>query len=88
MDLYWLYLLFVLHIVNPVSVFVVDSRTGLQLQSGQIGSLAAALDWSEVRLAVFLSLIVFTLATLVANAIAKTFANPRLAGLHPSVSAA
>jgi hypothetical protein len=70
-----MYLIFMSHVINPVSVFVADSRTGLHLPSGHIGSLVATLDWSGVRLALFLSLIVFALATLVADAAGKTLAS-------------
>jgi hypothetical protein len=66
-DLYWLYLIFWWRVINPVTVFAVDSHTGRHLQSGQIGNLVATLAWSEVRLAVLLSLVVFVLATLTAN---------------------
>ncbi|MGA9724356.1 MAG: hypothetical protein WBQ86_17990 [Candidatus Binatus sp.] len=75
LDVYWLYLTFLSHVMNPVSVFVVDSQTGLHLLSGQIGSLAVTVAWSEVWLAVLLSLFVFALATLVADAAGKMLAN-------------
>jgi len=68
MDLYWLYLICVSHVINPVSIFVVDAQTGRHLLSGQIGNLTATFAWGEVRLAVLASLIVFALATLVADA--------------------
>jgi hypothetical protein len=74
-DVYWLYLTFLSHVMNPVNVFVVNAQTGRHLLSGQIGSLAATVAWSEVRLAVLLSLFVFALATLVADAGAKMLAN-------------
>jgi hypothetical protein len=70
-DLYWLYLIFAGHVMNPVRVFVVDLKTGLHLQSGKIGGLATTLDWHEVRLAVLASLIVLVLGTLVVNAAGK-----------------
>lgn len=66
-ELYWLYLIFLSHVISPVSVSVVDSQTGRHLQSGQIGSLAVTVAWSEVQLAVLLSLVVFVLATLAVN---------------------
>lgn len=75
LDVYWLYLTFLSHVMNPVSVFVVNSQTGRHLQSGQIGSLAVTVAWSEVQLAVLLSLFVFALATLVADAGGKMLAN-------------
>lgn len=75
MDLYWLYLICISHVMNPVSVFVVD-LTGRHLQPGQIGSLTTTLAWSEVRLAVVASLIVFGLATLIADAGMQMFASP------------
>jgi hypothetical protein len=74
-ELYWLYLIFWSHVISPVSVFVVDSKTGLHLQSGQIGNLAVTLDWREVRLAVLLSLVVFVLATLIVNVGTEVFAS-------------
>jgi len=74
MDLYWLYLICLSHVMNPVSVFVMDMQTGRHLQSGQIGSLTSTLAWSEVRLAVVASLIVFALATLIADVGWKMFA--------------
>ncbi len=74
-DVYWLYLTFLSHVINPVSVFVVDSQTGRHLQSGQIGSLAVTVAWSEVRLAVILSLFVFALAALVVDAAGKMLAD-------------
>ena len=75
LDVYWLYLTFLSHVMNPVSVFVVDSQTGRHLLSGQIGSLTVTVAWSEVQLAVLLSLFVFALATLVADAGGKMLAN-------------
>jgi hypothetical protein len=75
MDFYWLYLICLSHVINPVSVFVVD-LTGRHLQSGQIGNLTSTLAWSEVRLAVLASLIVFALATLIADAGMKMLASP------------
>jgi hypothetical protein len=75
MDLYWLYLVCLSHVINPVSVFVVDAQTGRHLQSGQIGSLMVTLAWSEVRLATLAALIVFALATLVADAGRKMLAS-------------
>ncbi len=80
LDVYWLYLTFLSHVTNPVSVFVVNSQTGRHLQSGQIGSLAVTVAWSEVQLAVLLSLFVFALATLVADAARKMLATSRRAG--------
>jgi hypothetical protein len=74
-ELYWLYLIFWSHVINPVSVSVVDSKTGLHLQSGQIGSLVMTLDWSEVRLAIVLSMVVFVLATLIVNVGTEVFAS-------------
>ena len=74
MDLYWLYLICLSHVINPVSIFVVSAQTGKHLLPGQIGNLTMTLDWSEVRLAVLLSLLVFVLATLVADAISRTLA--------------
>jgi hypothetical protein len=76
MDLYWLYLTLVSHLINPVSIFIVDLHTGRHLTPGQIGNLTTTLDWSEVRLAVLLSLLVFGLATLVADAVSTTLAQP------------
>ena len=70
-DLYWLYLIFISHVMNPVSVSVVDSQTGRHLLSGQIGSLVATVARREVLSAVLASLIVFVLATAVANAAEK-----------------
>jgi hypothetical protein len=91
-DVYWLYLIFISHVINPVSVFVVDSLTGRHLLSGQIGSLASTVAWSEVRLAVLLSLFVFALATLVANAggkmLAKTLANGWAGAVRPALATA
>jgi uncharacterized membrane protein len=74
-DVYWLYLIFLSHMMNPVSVFVVNSQTGRHLLSGQIGSLAVTVAWSEVWLALLLSLFVFGLATLVADAAGKMLRN-------------
>jgi len=74
-DLYWLYMIFMSHVANPVSVFVLDSQTGLHLRSGQIGSLTVTLAWSELRPAVLLSLIVFVLATLVVDAAGRVLAS-------------
>lgn len=75
LDVYWLYLSFFSHLMNPLSVFVVDAQTGLHLQSGQIGNLAVTVAWSEVRLALLLSLLVFVLATFVAEAGGKMLAD-------------
>lgn len=74
-DVYWLYLTFLSHVMNPVSVFVVNSQNGRHLLSGQIGSLAVTVAWSEVLLALLLSLFLFALATLVADAGGKMLAN-------------
>jgi hypothetical protein len=90
-DLYWLYLTFLSHVINPVSVFVVDSQTGRHLQSGAIGSLAMTVAWSEVRRAVLLSLIVFMLATLVVNVCSEMLASsgsPALGRLAPATTGA
>ena len=76
MDLYWLYLICLSHVMNPVSVFVLDVQTGRHLQLGQIGSLTSTLAWNEVQLAVVASLIVFALATLIADAGRKMLASP------------
>jgi len=73
-DVYWLYLTFLSRVINPVSVFVVDSKTGLHLPSGKIGDLAVTVAWSEVWLAVMASLMVFVLATLIANTAGKRVA--------------
>jgi|SRR5579863_1902990 len=86
-DLYWLYVIFMSRMLNPVSVFTVDSRTGLQVHSGHIGNVIAILDWSELRLAALLSLIVFVLAAMVASAAERTFANAGLARATRSASA-
>ena len=75
LDVYWLYLTFSSLVINPVRVLVVNSQTGRHLLSGQIGSLAVTIAWSEVQLAVLLSLFVFALATLVADAAGKMLAN-------------
>jgi hypothetical protein len=91
LDVYWLYLTFLSHVMNPVSVFVVNSQTGRHLLSGQIGSLAVTVAWSEVWLAVSLSLFVFALATLVADAGWKILANSARTSsgrLAPATSAA
>jgi hypothetical protein len=87
-DVYWLYLIFISHVMNPVSVFVVDSLTGRHLLSGQIGSLASTIAWSEVRWAVLLSLFVFVLATLVANAGGKMLANGWAGAVRPALATA
>jgi hypothetical protein len=83
LDVYWLYLTFMSHVINPVSVFVVDSHTGRHLQSGQIGSLASTVAWSEVQWAVLLSLFVFALATLIVNAGEKMLANEGAGSVSP-----
>ena len=75
MDLYWLYLICLSHVINPVSIFVVSAQTGGLLLPGQIGNLTMTLDWVEVRLAVLLSLFVFVLAALVAEAASKMLAD-------------
>ena len=75
MDLYWLYIICISHMINPVSISVVSSQTGGHLLPGQIGNLVMTLAWSEVRLAVLLSLMVFVLATLVAEAASKMLAD-------------
>ena len=80
LDVYWLYLTFSSLVINPVRVLVVNSQTGRHLLSGQIGSLAVTIAWSEVQLAVLLSLFVFALATLVADAAGKMLANSGWAG--------
>jgi hypothetical protein len=87
-DVYWLYLTFMSHVINPVSVFVVDSHTGRHLQSGQIGSLASTVAWSEVQWAVLLSLFVFALATLVVNAGEKMLANEGAGSVRPALATA
>lgn len=85
LDVYWLYLIFMSHVINPVSVFVVDSHTGRHLQSGQIGSLASTVAWSEVRWAFLLSLFVFALATLVTDAGEKMLAREWAGSVRPAV---
>jgi hypothetical protein len=82
-DVYWLYLAFLSHVIDPVSVFVVDSHTGRHLQSGQIGTIASTVAWSEVRWAFLLSLFVFALATLVADAVEKVLAD-QMGRLRPA----
>lgn len=74
LDVYWLYLICLSHVINPVSVFVVDA-SGRHLLSGQFGSIVETVAWSEVWLAVLASLIVFALATLVADAGRKMLAS-------------
>jgi hypothetical protein len=85
-DVYWLYLTFLSHVINPVSVFVVDSHTGRHLQSGQVGSLVSTVAWTEVRWAFLLSLFVFALATLVAGAGEKMLANEWAGSVRPALA--
>jgi hypothetical protein len=73
--LYWTYIIFMSHAMNPVSVFVVDPRSGLPLPMGQIGNLMTTVDWSSVRMAVALSVLVFALTTLAIGAAGKALAS-------------